>query len=125
MYGSLNYTHGKEISNGITTPADRIPPLNGKLGVLWQPTDRFQMDVFFLFAAQQDRLSDRDVRDPRINPDGTPGWSTFNVTLTWSPSERLQAGLRLENVGDRHYREHGSGIDAPGLNIGAWASIQY
>jgi outer membrane receptor protein involved in Fe transport len=45
--------------------------------------------------------------------------------LNWSLSENLDVGLRLENLGDVHYREHGSGIDAPGRNIGAWLSVGF
>ena len=125
VYGSLNYTRGEETSSGTESPADRIPPLNGKLGLLWKANDKLDFDVYSLFAARQDRLSDRDIGDPRINPEGTAGWATLNASLKWQISERLEAGLRLENLTDRHYREHGSGIDAPGINIGAWANMQF
>jgi len=48
-----------------------------------------------------------------------------NLQLAWEINPRAQAGIRLENLADRHYREHGSGIDAPGKNIGAWAAINF
>ena len=60
------------------------------------------------------------MRDPRIDPEGTAGWGTLNVLLRWDASEWLNLGLKLENMGDARYREHGSGIDAPGLNVGIW-----
>ena len=121
MYGVLNYTHGEERDDsGLTTPGDRIPPLNGKVGLRLEPWPRWSVEGYWLFAGRQDRLSPRDVRDPRIDPAGTAGWGTLNVLLRWDASEWLDLGLKLENVGDARYREHGSGIDAPGLNLGIW-----
>jgi len=125
LYGSLNYTHGEETANGDSSPADRIPPLNGKLGLIISANERLKMDAYILFSGSQDRLSQRDVADPRINPLGSPGWLTVNLQLAWEINPRAQAGIRLENLADRHYREHGSGIDAPGKNIGAWAAINF
>jgi len=37
----------------------------------------------------------------------------------------LQLGLRLENLADKAYREHASGIDAPGRNIGLWVNYSF
>jgi hypothetical protein len=34
-------------------------------------------------------------------------------------------GLRLENLADKAYREHASGIDAAGRNIGVWANYNF
>jgi outer membrane receptor protein involved in Fe transport len=124
-YGTLNYTRGTESAEGEDDEGDRIPPLNGRLGLSWHSSEALELDTFLEFAGRQDRLSGRDIRDPRINPDGSPGWVTFNILLNWSISEKVNAGLRLENLGDQHYREHGSGIDAPGRNIGAWLSINF
>jgi len=121
VYGVFNYVRGEETDDaGITVDGDRVPPLNGKIGVIWEPRDDVQLESFVGFNAEQDRLSPRDARDPRINPDGTAGWGTFNILATWEQSESLQMGLRLENIADKNYREHGSGIDAPGRNIGVW-----
>ena len=73
----------------------------------------------------QDRLSPRDEEDPRINPLGTTGWGTINLLVNWQASPHLELGLRLENLADKKYREHGSGIDAPGRNIGFWFNTSF
>jgi outer membrane receptor protein involved in Fe transport len=116
-YGSLNFTWGEEeFRDGRTVPADRIPPVNGQVGVLYRPMPRFWVEPFMRFAAKQDRLSDRDRIDPRINPNGTPGWVTANFRLGWDIDERFRARLAVENLFDQPYRDHGSGINAPGIN---------
>jgi len=126
VYAVLNLTRGEETEpGGVTVPADRVPPLNGRAGFAWAPGPRWRIEPYLDFAARQDRLSPRDVDDPRIDPDGTDGYVTANLLLAWQPSERLGAGLRLENLGDSNYREHGSGIDAPGRNVGAWVSVAF
>jgi outer membrane receptor protein involved in Fe transport len=124
-YGTLNHTRGEEQTAAKTHPADRVPPLNGKIGAVFNPAEHLSIDAFVLFAGSQDRLSPRDLGDPRISPQGTPGWGTLNVTMTWIASETLELGLRLENLADKAYREHASGIDAPGLNFGAWATLSF
>jgi len=126
VYGVLNYVRGDETySDGADEPADRIPPLNGKVGMVYTPWLDMTVEPFFLFAAEQDRLSSRDVGDPRIDPDGTPGWGTLNLDLRWHAGPELDLGLRLENVLDKRYREHGSGLDAPGLGVSLWLSGRF
>jgi outer membrane receptor protein involved in Fe transport len=116
-YGTLTYTWAEEqFRDGKTVPADRIPPLNGQLGLLYRPLPRVWVEPFMRFAAEQDRLSDRDRIDPRINPNGTPGWVTANIRLGWDIDERFRARLAVENLFDQPYRDHGSGINAPGIN---------
>jgi hemoglobin/transferrin/lactoferrin receptor protein len=115
--GSLTFTWGEEeFRDGRSVPADRIPPLNGQLGFLYRPTSRLWLEPFVRFAARQDRLSDRDRTDPRVNPNGTPGWLTASVRAGWDIHENLRARLTVENLFDNGYREHGSGMNAPGIN---------
>lgn len=121
VYATLNYTRGSEATDSGTHPADRIPPLNGKAGFEYLLAETLSLEAFLLFAHGQDRLSLRDATDPRINPLGTPGWGTLNLALNWGTPGDLQLGIRLENLTDKAYREHGSGIDAPGRNLGLWA----
>ena len=107
----INYTWGEQ-SDG---PADRIPPLNGRAG-LRADFERLSLAGAIVFADRQDRLSARDIRDVRIDPNGTSGWGILNLQADWLASESLRASVRLHNVFDKHYRTHGSGIDAVGRN---------
>ena len=116
-YGTLTYTWAEEeFRDNTIVPADRIPPLNGQLGLFYRPIPRLWVEPFVRFAGRQDRLSDRDRVDPRINPDGTAGWMTANIRLGWDISENFRGRLAVENIFDQPYREHGSGINAPGIN---------
>ncbi|MFK8029284.1 MAG: TonB-dependent receptor [Gammaproteobacteria bacterium] len=114
---TVNYTRGEtDEEGGETEPSDRIPPLNGRLA--W----RFDQDSWWftsevMFAAEQNRLNSRDVQDPRINPLGTPAWGSLNLGFGISPGERWNIVTRLENMLDRDYRRHGSGVDAPGRSM--------
>ena len=117
LYATATYTRGDEDTATGTMPADRIPPLFGKLGARWQWRETVGFEAYGFYASRQDRLSDRDRVDPRINPAGTSGWATLNARVSWRASDRLDLSLRAENLADRHYREHGSGLDEPGRNF--------
>jgi outer membrane receptor protein involved in Fe transport len=116
LYATATYTRGDERFDGDEYPADRIPPLFGKLGALWDVRDDVTLEGYAFYAAAQDRLSPRDAIDPRIDPDGTAGWATWNARVAWRPHDDLTLSLRLENLGDKRYREHGTGLDEPGFN---------
>ena len=125
-FAVFNYTHGEENNDSESGfPADRIPPFNGRIGANYDFNDRWQIESYLLFAGNQGRLSPRDIRDPRINPLGTPAWASLNLLLDWQASPALQLGLRLENLTDKAYREHASGIDAAGRNVGLWLSFSF
>lgn len=116
-YATLNYTHGEEEMEGTTTPANRVPPLNGQLGVLLRPRSDLYVESFVLFADRQDRLAPLDIGDSRIDPQGTAGWGDLNARLGWSPAPGLRVQLNASNLLNNDYREHGSGIDAPGRGL--------
>jgi hemoglobin/transferrin/lactoferrin receptor protein len=117
-YAVLNWTYGQERrSDGPTTPANRIPPLNGQLGVLVDAPWRLTLEPYVLFAARQDRLDDDDRNDTRIDPDGTGGWATLNLRIAGRASSWLWLQADGRNLLDKDYREHGSGVDAPGAGV--------
>lgn len=117
LYATATYTRGDERSEGLEFPADRIPPLYGKLGARWKANDRLGLEAYAFYASAQDRLSPRDAVDPRINPNGTGGWATLNLRADWRIFDGLGIAVRAENLADKRYREHGSGLDEPGRNV--------
>lgn len=115
----INYTWGEETSNGISEPADRIPPLNGFIGYKRQLTDKWSINPKIIYSGTQERLSARDSRDPRINPEGTGGFVSYNFYSNFKLTGTTNIRFGLENIFDKKYREHGSGIEAAGRNFHA------
>lgn len=123
--GALAYQRGQQYSDvdpaADDVPYRRVPPLNGRLALAWAPEGRRgsaleRVRLVTRFADRQDRLAPGDISDPRIDPDGTPGWAVLDLGFegrlgvwdgTWN--------LVLQNLLDRNYRVHGSGFDAPGF----------
>lgn len=118
LRGTVNWVWAEdEPVRGFTQPGDRIPPLNGRLQLVWRNVGSWELVTTLSAAADQTRLSSRDVRDPRIDPMGTPGWGLLNVRARRALGERWQLLIGMDNLLDKRYREHGSGIDAPGRGL--------
>ncbi len=106
-------------------PLRRIPPQQGRLELRWQkPDDLYLIDLVVRFADKQDRLSDGDIDDGRIPEGGTPGWTTYNLYFGLKPKQNLKINIGVENITDKDYRIHGSGINAPGRSISIGFSLQ-
>jgi len=115
----INYARGEQTVGATSEPADRVPPLNGRAELRYAPGDRWQLATWLAAASRQDRLSARDVRDVRIDPDGTAGWTSLGASVTWVQEDGWQVTLGADNLADKEYRTHGSGINAPGRNFSA------
>jgi outer membrane receptor protein involved in Fe transport len=114
----LNYTWGEQaVSGGDTEPAGRIPPLNGSVSLSYDAGSDYQLEGSVRFASDQDRLSARDVRDVRIDPEGTPGWVVIGARLQKEYAQHWRLSIALDNLLDKRFRVHGSGLDAPGRNF--------
>jgi len=116
LFATLTYTHGDEQTEEGEGPADRIPPLFGVVGYQQEVWADWNIRSQVRFAETQDRLSERDLNDPRINPFGTGGFVVYDTHLTWRRDINSQVRLGIENIFDKKYREHASGLDAPGRN---------
>ncbi len=117
LRAEATWTRGEQRVEGeAEEPADRIPPLSGSLALSWDGGRAWRAEGWLRFADRQDRLSARDVRDTRINPAGTPGWGSAGGRLSWLPNA-WTLSLAIDNVFDKRYRVHGSGIDAAGLDV--------
>ena len=118
MRAVLNYTWGEQQTPGTSTePADRIPPFNGNLSLSYDNGGDYRFDSWLKFASGQDRLSARDVRDTRIDPQGTPGWAVVGARVQREFKDHWRFSLTVDNLFDKRYRVHGSGLDAPGHNL--------
>ena len=114
----LNYTWGEqELSGSNSEPADRIPPLSGMVTVNYDSGRQFGIDAWLQFAGEQDRLSARDVRDTRIDPLGTRGWGMLGARAHWDYGDEWSLSVAVNNLLDKQYRSHGSGIDAAGRDV--------
>ncbi len=114
IHGNFTYTYGT--NRTLEEPVGGIPPAFGLSGIKWKTGNSFA-DFFIRFASKQDRLSSDDLDDPRIPAGGTPGWKIFNIRYGRTISDHLLMQISLENIFDRNYREHGSGINGPGRNF--------
>ena len=115
----LNYTWGEQqVAGNDPEPAGRIPPFNGELVLSYDAGGDYRFESWLRFAGQQDRLSARDVRDVRIDPAGTPGWVVTGASVQASFADDWLISVRLDNLLDKRYRVHGSGLDAAGRNLG-------
>jgi outer membrane receptor protein involved in Fe transport len=117
LSGALTWVSAEDRFEGETTPADRIPPLHGRLRAERALARAVRGALVLDWAVAQDRLSPRDVRDPRIDPDGTDGWTRVDAIVSWEPRADLHLRLTVGNLLDEAYREHGSGLDAPGRHV--------
>ncbi len=55
----------------------------------------------------------------------TPGFVSLGVRCGMQLSERTWLNLALMNLLDRNYRTHGSGVDAPGINVFANLKLSF
>jgi outer membrane receptor protein involved in Fe transport len=116
---NLTWLYGKNLEDD--EPMRRIPPLNGKLALQYNQSGIFS-EAEFLFAAKQDRLSGGDIDDHRIPDGGTPGWNILNLKAGYAwKTVSLNAGL--QNLFNKAYRIHGSGVDGYGRSL--WISLQF
>lgn len=110
------WTYGERRDNGA--PLTRIPPFRGTASVR-RSMRRGWLELAGEWAARQDRLSPDDLRDSRIPAGGTPGYFVAHLRTAIHLGNDIDLRLVLENLGDREYRVHGSGIDMPGRNLTA------
>ncbi len=103
----------------VREPLDRQMPTQLFLGGRWQsPAARFWAEAMLGIAGRQDELSTRDRSDTdRIPVMGTPGYSYVTLRGGWRLQNNWRLSVAAENVFDKDYRIHGSGLNEPGRNL--------
>ncbi len=145
IFGNAAFMRGEVLLiNGVAPDPEkpweartrREPPLNGVVGIQWEPVNtNYWGTLFVRGAAEQRRLNRSDIRDPRIQGKtrdpaevefdekgnavdaGTPAWWTLNLQGGVKLFGYSRLTITLENLLDRRYRVHGSGVNSPGFNL--------
>jgi len=116
VFGNYTYTYGRNQTGD--EPLSRIPPQRLVLGARRQePGQPWWVEPYAEIVDNQDRLSARDESDPRIDTEGTAGYTTLNVRGGWDMSAQHSLQLALNNLADREYKVHGSGLYGPGREL--------
>ncbi len=111
----FSYTWGEDADTG--EPMSKIPPFMGRFALIYEKDFIDRAELFARFASRQDRLSNLDKEDSRINPDGTPSWATLNFQSKTRLNQSLKIICGIENIFDTAYKRHASGIYSPGINL--------
>ena len=122
-------TQHNETETGLPaeTPADRIPPHQGDLGVSFEPSAKLKLSAFATGRAAQTRLNDPiNIGDNRIPEGGTPGYVTFHSRVRYQASPATLVYLAVDNLTNRLVLEHGSGFYLPGFSatLGAGMTLE-
>lgn len=116
-YGNFWYTYGVNLE--ADAPLSRIPPAQGIVGLRFRdPRVRSYFTVYTWLVRRQDRLDPvRDFADERTPIDGTPGYGTLNMRVGRAFGSRNEhlLSLSLENITDKAYLVHGSGVFGTGF----------
>lgn len=124
-YGTLNVVHAEKKVSGVTEPGNRIPPINGIVGAEWRMLPTLVLEPSLWINGSQHRLDSVDKADNRIANGGTAGFAVVNLRAGWTPNDTYKLQLFGENLLDKSYREHGSGIDGRGRGVGITAGAYF
>lgn len=114
-------------STTVREPISRLMPFQASTGVRWQSEDqRYWAEGWTWTMDNQDKLALRDATDTsRIPPGGTPGFTILGLSAGMKIHPQVNWSVSLENLGDKNYRVHGSGINGPGFNAITTVEIHF
>lgn len=117
MNGTLNYTHGQNITDNV--PLGHIPPIFGRTSLTYR-RDRFFFDIYAVYQGWKDREDFSpygEDNDGEAMEYGYPSWWTLNLKTGFNLGQHIDLLIALENILDEFYKPHASGISAPGRNL--------
>lgn len=113
LQAGISWTQGDNREKN--EPLSMIPPLRSKISLKNQGQN-YWGEFLTIISSKQDRLSPLDELSVRIGPEGTPGFVIFSVRGGYSWNNYLETTIGVENLFDRVYKIHGSGIYSSGRN---------
>lgn len=122
LRSSVSWTRGDNLTS--SQPLPLIPPLRGTLSLEYvRPA--YWCEILLSGSAPQHRLSNLDSLDSRIGPNGTAGFVVPTIRGGVTAIDKISINFGIENIFDKMYKTHGSGIFAPGRNFLFGITIQY
>lgn len=135
LFGSFTWMDGEvegyptSAASSEREPLSRLMPVTVNGGVKYEPlvfNRKLFVQVDATMAAEQDRLASGDRADTqRFPPDGTPGYTVWNVRGGYKITPDVHLTVALENVFNADYRIHGSGVNEPGRNLIAALDVKF
>ena len=132
VFGWVSWMEGKvdgyptSSSVAQTEYLSRVMPLSGEVGVRWETVNKkFWAEAVTLMADTADKLASGDLTDNRFPPGGTPGYAVFTLRGGWRINQYANLTVALENIADKEYRVHGSGVNEPGRNLVVAADVRF
>lgn len=127
LFGTINYTYGRVTQADSLVPQDHIPPLFGRLGVLYTAT-KLNVEAFTLFNGAkrlQDYSPSGEDNIEYATPNGMPGWYTLNLRARYQINRYVSLQASVDNILDTNYRVFSSSISAPGRNVSLTLRLSY
>jgi hemoglobin/transferrin/lactoferrin receptor protein len=114
-------------------PMGKVGPNTVHVGLRYEPKgSRVWVEGLVTVADRQSHLSFQEglpggAGDGQRIPGkhGTPGYTVYTVRGGWAVTEHLTTTVAVENVTDKDYRQHGSGVNEPGTNFIFGADVRF
>lgn len=109
-------------------PLGKVGPSTLHVGVRYEPPKgAFWVEGLITAADRQRHLSISDGADGQRIPlkHGTPGYTIYTVRGGYRVSEFATLTAAVENISDKDYRVHGSGVNEPGVNAIVGLDLRY
>lgn len=118
MYGRVD-SYPEADSDRERDYLSRLMPPTAGAGLCWSDKhERWWAAIAAQAAARADKLSEGDRRDvQRIPPGGTPGYAVCRLSGGLRLSDAATLAVSIENIFDKDYRIHGSGVNEPGRGL--------
>ena len=134
LFADWGYARGK-VDQRTTLGADvgeqplgKVGPSLLHVGVRYEPAGgAFWVEGLVTAADRQRHLSISDGADGQRIPlkHGTPGYTVYTVRGGYRVSEFATLTAAVENISDKDYRVHGSGVNEPGVNAVVGLDLRY
>jgi hemoglobin/transferrin/lactoferrin receptor protein len=133
LFGWVSWMEGELDGYPTSAPTrrreylSRVMPLTVQLGLRWEaPTAKLWAEAVSTLADEADKLSAADRQDTqRIPPGGTPGYGVLTLRAGWRIHPQFSVSAACENLFDKTYRVHGSGVNEAERNFVLAAAVQF